>query len=185
MDVWEAIEKRRTIRVYKDIVPESMIYRIIRAGSKAASGGNSQPWEFIFIKDHNIIDAIAQQKYQMSLKLQKAGEEAAMRQKNVYNNASVVAICHKKGGLNNVAAWMAAENMALAATAEGYGCVMSTLGGEYKEAVHKLLDVPDSHELATVMVLGVPGEVIPVKREVGTDRLDSSWMHVNRFGSKS
>ena len=33
----------------------------------------------------------------------------------------------------NVTAWMAALNMALAATAEGLGSVMSTLVGKHKE----------------------------------------------------
>jgi len=184
MDVWEAIEKRRTVRVFKGGVTEAMLRRIIVAGSRSPSGGNSQPWEFIIVKEKSIVDGIAEQKYRMGLELQKAGQEAATRQRNVYRNSSVVAICNKKGGLNGVAAWMAAENMALAATGEGLACVMSTLGGEFKERVEKLLGVPDTHELATVFVVGVP-EAVPTKREVGVDRPDFSWLHVNRFGNPS
>ena len=182
MDVWEAIEKRRTVRVFKSGVPEPVLRRIIKAGSRAPSGGNSQPWEFIIVNDAGTVAAIAEQKYRMGLELQKTSEEAAMRQRNVYRNSRVVAICNKKGGLNGVAAWMAAENMALAATAEGLGCVMSTLGGEFKGRVESLLGVPGTHELATVFVVGVPDEV-PGKREVGVDRPDLSWLHKDRFGN--
>ncbi len=182
VDVWEAIEKRRTIRAFKEGVPEKLLRRIVLAGSMAPSGGNTQPWEFIIVNDSKIIEKIAEQKYAMSLNTLKMTEENAVRQRNVYQNSSVVAVCHKKGGMSNVAAWMAAENMALAATAEGIGCVMSTLGGEYKEAVQKLLGLPEAYELATVMVMGVP-QNIPRKRGGGVERPEFSWLHINTFGN--
>jgi nitroreductase len=47
MDVHEAIEKRRTIRTFKKEAAEEQLRRIILVGSKAPSGGNRQPWEFI------------------------------------------------------------------------------------------------------------------------------------------
>ncbi len=180
MDVWEAIEKRRTVRAFKKGVSEKLLRKIVLAGSRAPSGGNSQPWEFIIVNDPEIKDKIAEQKYQMNRKA--TTEEAAVRQRKAYQNSSVVAVCHKKGGLANVAAWMAALNMALAATAEGLGSVMSTFGGEHKEAVQKLLGLPKEYELATVMVMGVP-ESIPQKREGGVERADFSWLHINRFGN--
>ena len=49
MDVWEVIEKRRTVRAFKGPVPEQLLRRLILAGSRAPSGSNSQPWEFIII----------------------------------------------------------------------------------------------------------------------------------------
>jgi len=181
MDVWEAIEKRRTVRVFKGGVPEELLRKIVLAGAMAPSGGNSQPWEFIIVNDREIIDQIAEQKYQLTLK-RSSTEEAAIRQRNVYQNSSVVAVCHKKGGLASAAAWMAALNMALAAFAEGLGSVMSTLGGERKEAVEQILRLPKEYELATIMVIGVPVS-IPQKREGGAERPDFSWLHINRFGS--
>ncbi|MFC2005893.1 nitroreductase family protein [Chloroflexota bacterium] len=180
MDVWEAIEKRRTVRVFKGGVSEELLRRIILAGSRAPSGSNRQPWEFIIVNDPKIIDQIAAHKYQFNLKM-GATEEAAVRQRNVYQNSSVVAVCYKKGGLANVAAWMAALNMALAATAEGLRSVMSTLREEHKEAVENILGLPKEYELATVMVIGVPVS-IPQKREGGVERPDFSWLHINRFG---
>ncbi len=178
MDVWEAIEKRRTIRQFRGKVSQSMLRRLIKAGARAPSASNTQPWEFIIIEDQKIIDVIAEQKgKQEGL---RGGQRRVAIEKGLYVNSSVVAICIKKGGLSVAAAWTAAENIALAATGEGLGCVMSVFGGEHKAAAEKLLMIPDTHELATILCLGIP-ERIPEK--VGVDRPDFSWLHINTFGN--
>jgi nitroreductase len=178
MDVWEAIENRRTIRQFTGKVPEPMLRRLIWAGSRAPSASNSQPWEFIIVDDQKVIDGIAEQKGK--LEGLRGGPRRVAIEEGLYKNSSVVAICIRKGGLSTAAAWTAAENIALAAWAEGYGCVMSIFGGEHKTAVEELLAVPDTHELATVLALGVP-EGIPPK--VGADRPEFSWLHKNKFGN--
>ena len=178
MDVWEAIEKRRTIRQFKGKVPEPMLRRLIQAGARAPSASNSQPWEFIVVENQNIIDGIAEQKGKMEGL--RGGPRRVAIEKGLYQNSSVVAICIKKGGLSVAAAWTAAENIALAATTEGFGCVMSIFGGEFKSSVEKLLCIPDTHELATVLALGVPEKIPP---KVGVDRPDFSWLHINSFGN--
>ncbi|MFC2007012.1 nitroreductase family protein [Chloroflexota bacterium] len=180
MDVWEAIENRRSARAFIGAVPEELLRRIVRAGSKAPSGHNSQPWEFIIVNDPEIIDQIAEQKYLLSSK-GRPTDEIAVHQRNAYRNSSVVAICHKRGGFSHAAAWMAALNMALAAFSEGLASVMSTHQAEAKEAVEKILGLPDEYELATVLVIGVP-ESNPKEKE---ERPDFSWLHINRFGSSA
>jgi nitroreductase len=48
----ELVKKRRSTRAYKpDPVPDEYVDKIIEAARWAPSGGNSQPWEFIIIKD--------------------------------------------------------------------------------------------------------------------------------------
>ncbi len=178
MDVWEAIEKRRTIRQFTGKVPPPMLRRLIWAGSRAPSASNSQPWEFIIVEDQKVIDGIAEQKGK--LEGLRGGRNRVAIEMGLYRNSSVVAVCIKKGGLSTAAAWTAAENMALAATAEGLGCVMSVFGGEYKSAVEALLGLPDTHELATVLALGVPEKIPP---KVGVDRPDFSWLHIDKFGN--
>ena len=66
MDVYEAIEKRRTIRIYKRGASEKELRKIILAASKAPSGGNSQPWEFILIDDPKLSEQFAELKYQLN-----------------------------------------------------------------------------------------------------------------------
>ncbi|MHB1361527.1 MAG: nitroreductase family protein [Thermoleophilia bacterium] len=54
MDVFEAIETRRSHRAYKsDPVEPEKIDRILEAAHWAPSPANGQPWEFIIISDPN------------------------------------------------------------------------------------------------------------------------------------
>ena len=47
MELVEAIEKRRSIRKYKDkLVDEEVILKILKEATHAASGHNRQPWKF-------------------------------------------------------------------------------------------------------------------------------------------
>jgi hypothetical protein len=57
---------------------------------------------------------------------------------------------------------------------------MSIFGGEFKTAVETPLDVPETHELATVLALGVPERIPP---KVGVDRPEFSWLHFDKFGN--
>jgi nitroreductase len=212
MDVYEAIEKRRTVRVFKQGVSEEQLRKIILAGTKAPSGSNIQPWEFIVIDDPRIIEQIAEYKYQQTLKMiidqmvlddltiieqiyqqtlkKPLSRQGAMRQKDAYRNCTVIAVCNKKGhgigrkpwmNIENIAStWMCIENMALAATADGLGIVTSILREEHKVAVEKLLGIPEDYELATMVLIGVKGEVPGERRRV---RPAFSWLHKNRFGT--
>ncbi|MFH1169848.1 MAG: nitroreductase family protein [Chloroflexota bacterium] len=190
MDVYEAIEKRRTTRVFTGGVPEELLKKIILAGTRAPSAGNSQPWEFIIVAEPGMVDQIAEHKYQQNSKIspqrfgagttQEYVDARAMMQRKAYRNCSVVAVCHKKGQAEST--WMCIENMALAATAEGLGIVPSTFWGKHQEEVEKLLAIPDGYKLATVMLIGVQEGFPNTKYPDITRRPDFSWLHRNRFG---
>jgi nitroreductase len=50
-----AIETPRSVRSFKpDPVPKETIIRILREASMAASGSNTQPWEFVVIQDRDV-----------------------------------------------------------------------------------------------------------------------------------
>lgn len=56
----EIVRKRRNIRKFKpDPVPDEYIEKIIEAARWAQSGANAQPWEFIVVKDREVISKIA------------------------------------------------------------------------------------------------------------------------------
>ena len=84
MDVYEAIEKRRTIRIFKKGAAEDQLRRIVLAGTKAPSGGNRQSWEFILIDEREIIDQLAEIKYQLNRKFSPGPGES---QKDVEERA--------------------------------------------------------------------------------------------------
>ncbi|HZU88365.1 MAG TPA: nitroreductase family protein, partial [Stellaceae bacterium] len=54
-DVFEIMHTTRAMRRLKpDPVPDELIRKILAAGQAAASGGNSQRWRFLVIKDPEI-----------------------------------------------------------------------------------------------------------------------------------
>jgi len=216
MNVYEAIARRRTVRSFKQPITEEQLRKLLLAGAMAPSGSNVQPWEFIVIDDEKIIAQIAELKYLQSLKMtidamelndpkiiEKIHQQTlpgplpsqmALRQRNAYQNCTVVAVCNKKGhgigrkpwmNVENIAStWMCIENMALAATEDGLGMQISILREQYKISAENLLNIPEDYELATIVMFGIPTE-IPHKREMGATRPDFSWLHRNKFGCRS
>jgi nitroreductase len=182
MDIYGAMEKRRTIRIFKKRATEEQLRKVILAGSKAPSAGNRQSWEFIMIDDLEIIDQLGEIKYQLNKKFspgpgetQKEVEERALNQKKWFQNASVIAVCTRSGDVGT--GWLAVENMSLAVVAEGLGSNIITYWDEGKKEVEKILGLREDYELTCVLKIGVAEvEVTPPKR-----RPEFSWLHKNKF----
>ena len=52
MDFFELINKRRSVRKFKDTkVPESVMRKCLKASVLAANSSNLQPWEFYWVRD--------------------------------------------------------------------------------------------------------------------------------------
>jgi nitroreductase len=78
MNVSEAILKRTSIRKWKPLpVEKGKIERVLEAGRRAPSWGNTQPWRFIVVQDRAKIEELAK----------TAGGQAAV------SNAPVVIVC--------------------------------------------------------------------------------------------
>jgi nitroreductase len=185
MEVYEAIERRRTIRSFSKNASEEQLRKIISAGAKAPSGGNSQPWEFIIVDDPAIVEQLAELKYQLNRKFRprkgegrKEVEQRALNQKKSFQNASVVAVCCESEG--EPSAWLCIENMSLAAVAEGLGSGIVAYWDRKKRKGEKILGLPKDYELVAVMKIGMPEkEAAPPSR-----RPEFSWLHKNRFPDK-
>ncbi len=182
MELHEAIEKRRTIRIFKAGVTEAQLRKLLAAGAKAPSTRNKQSWEFIVVEDRARVDQIAELKYQYNRKFppgpgesQQEVEERALNQKRWFAHASVVAVCTQ--GSDVASAWLAVENISLTAVADGLGSGIIGFGGEEKKAVEKLLGLPAGYELVCVLKVGVPEG--PVAKPAM--RPEFSWLHTNSF----
>jgi 5,6-dimethylbenzimidazole synthase len=182
MDIYEAIEKRRTIRVYRKGTTEEQLRKIILAGTKAPSGGNSQPWEFIVIDDPKIIDLLGEIKFRLNRtftpqlgETQQTVEDRALFQKKSFENATIVAVCCSAEQAVN--GWLCIENMSLVAVAEGLGTGIVSYWGEAKKEAERTLGIPEKYELVCVLKIGVPGEVSGPRKM----RPESSWLHRNKF----
>ena len=54
-NIWEAMSTMRAMRRLKpDPVPDELINKILQAGQYAPSGGNTQRWRFLVVKDPEI-----------------------------------------------------------------------------------------------------------------------------------
>jgi nitroreductase len=60
MDVFKAIETRRSIRKYADRrIPDDLMRKILEAGRLAPSAANRQPWAVIVVRDRDMKKSIA------------------------------------------------------------------------------------------------------------------------------
>jgi nitroreductase len=187
MDLYEAIEKRRTIRVFNGPATEDQLKRIILAGTKAPSGMNSQPWEFVIVEDQLLIDKIADLKYTLTLKMappdadQDSFKQRASAQRDSFKNASIIAAFHKAG--QDASTWLAIENISLAAVAEGLGSGITFFAPEERSMITELLELPGNYDLAAVLKIGVPGEdgYSRENNPNGPRRPEFSWLHKNKY----
>ena len=191
MELYEAIEKRRTIRIYKKAASEDQLRRIILAGTKAPSAMNSQPWEFIVVDDPVVIDRLAELKYLLNRRNSpRKGEKpqdmetAALQQKESFRHVSIVGVCNKRYWERSV--WMCLENMSLAAVEEGLGSGIVLYWNEGKKEAERVLGLPPDYELTAVLKIGEPAEEGFSREEnpFAPRRPEFSWLHRNRFPSK-
>ena len=177
MDIFEAINTRRSIRKYKsDPVSEEDLQKVLEAAHWAPSWANTQCWRFIVVRDPGTKSAVAQ-----SLTKVKAGDDlldnAAV---GAINQAPVLVVicaergisgCHPDGSpatdkgdwlLFDVALCM--ENLTLAARGLGLGTVI--VGAFDALKVAEILEVPEGYCVVTMTPLGYPdqtGQVPPRK----------------------
>jgi nitroreductase len=143
MDALEAIRTRRSIRRYTgEKIPRADLEKIVDAARLAPTGNNKQPWDFIVVTDQAMIDRLKIASQWMD----KAGAIIA-----------VVMDPSSRWWVEDASA--AVENMLLASTALGYGaCWLEGYTLPREEEFKKLLDIPASKRLITLVPVGVPAE---------------------------
>ena len=144
MDVFDAIQKRKSVRSYEDKpVSKKTLVKILEAARVAPSAKNVQPWHFIVITDKRKREELSK----------------GIFAKWLHNAPAVIAAC---GDTKASPKWyavdtaLALENMILAATGEGLGtcCVGSFDEGDVK----KLLGIPESLRVVALLAVGYASE---------------------------
>ncbi|OGD55345.1 hypothetical protein A3K78_07015 [Candidatus Bathyarchaeota archaeon RBG_13_52_12] len=161
----EVLEKRRSIRKYKDTpIPKEKILKILEAARIAPSAGHRQPWHFVVVENKETIKKLAKQEW---------AAEAPVMIVGLADQAASPSWC-----INDIG--IACEHIVLAATNLGLGtCWMGQTGRE--DLVKGLLDVPDNFKVIAVIPLGVPDETPAPKERKSLDTI-VSW---EKYGSKS
>jgi nitroreductase len=176
MNVSEAIRKRCSVRQFSDgIIPDDYLCRILEAARWAPSPFNTQPWEFIIIKDKETLIAIS--KYaRYSGYLSDAPMAIAVIVPPINSKFSWV----ESIGEPRFAAAMAVQNMMLAAWEMGIGTCWVSIE---KDKVAEILDVPDTHFILTVMPLGYP-ETMPPEHDDKLRKKIEDLTSYEKYGRK-
>jgi nitroreductase len=60
MDVHQAVLTKRAVRQFRlDPLPEEVVYAILNAGRRSQSSKNSQPWQFIAIRNRQVLKSLS------------------------------------------------------------------------------------------------------------------------------
>lgn len=161
----EVLEKRRSIRKYKDAsVPKEKILKMLEAARIAPSASNRQPWHFIVIENKETIKKLAKAEW---------AAEAPLMIVGLADQAASPNWCSNDLGI-------AFEHLVLAATNLGLGaCWMGQTGRE--DLIKGLLGIPDNFKVVAVIPIGVPDETPKPKERKSLDAI-VSW---EKYGSKS
>lgn len=176
MELLEGINTLRSIRQFKpDRVPQDKINLILEAASKAASGSNTQPWEFIVVQDPKKKAALTKPMLETWMR-RIAGVGMSQRMKNVYDEATemlrntekVPAIIYccldldrvsKSEEVRYASILPAVQNLMLAAHALGLGTCLTVHGSTSTRGepeVKRILGIPDNIKIACMVYLGYP-----------------------------
>jgi len=170
MEALEAIQTRRSVRKYeKREINDETVKMLLSAAMSAPSAVNQQPWEFIVIKDREMLDAIP----------------AFSPFAGMAAHAPLgILICGDTRNLISPGFWVqdcaaATQNLLIAAHALGLGAVwtgvypMDLKDGRVTGFV-KLCQIPDGVVPLAFVVVGHPAET-PLKQ----NRFDPRRIHAN------
>ena len=152
MDLLEVMLKRRSIRKYTgEKISEDKIEKILQAGLLSFSGRNLDPWEFIVVKDREILKLLSKTKKAGSAMLSDA-------------DCAIVVV----GDMNKTDVWtedcsIAMTYMHMMAADQGVGscwiqCRLreSVDGQNSEEYVRSVLNIPDNYGVEAILSLGIP-----------------------------
>ena len=148
MDVYEAIQKRFSVRAYQDRpVAEGILRRVLDAGRLAPSGSNTQPWKFVVVRDAERRQALCK-----AAKDQAFVAQAPVVIGVVGTAPEKVMSCGIPGDPVNCA--IAIDHMTLAAVAEGLGTCW--IGHFDQDAARSALSVPPGAKIIELLPIGYP-----------------------------
>lgn len=145
MDTYKAIVSKRDVRHYTDQpIPDDVMSRILQAGRMAGSAKNLEVNRLIVVTDQATQDALA-----------LAGDFSSW----IGNSAAVVGFASPSEGTRLFDVGRQAQNMMLAAHAEGLASCPVTL--QHPEKARSAVGLPDDWDMLMVITLGWPIDEVP------------------------
>ena len=174
MDLLKIMKHRRSVRKYTgEKIDEEKLEQILTAALLAPSGRAARPWEFVVVRDKEMLE-----------KLSKAREHGA----EMLSGADCAVVVF--GDETKTDVWTedccnAMAHMYLMASALGVGCcwiqgrLRKTPEGILTEDyIRGLLAVPENYRLEAIMSLGMPAET-PAPYDL--DKLPYEKIHSEKF----
>lgn len=144
MDAYLAIVSKREVREYTDEpLAHDVLTRMLQAGRATGSAKNWQNWEFVVIRNRDVLDRVA---------------ETCSSPANLHRcHVAIAVVMHDNRRPEDGGRLM--QNIMLAGWAEGVGSCPNT--PVQREACNALLDLPVEAHVASILSLGYPAEPIP------------------------
>ena len=180
MSVMNAIQHRRSVRDYtSQTIGKKVIQTLLVAAVHAPTAMHEEPWSFAVIQDKKVLDRLSESAKKLVHTEAKGSDSDRSKHKlhmmdkpdfHVFYNAGTLIVIYSKiqGTFVVADCWLAAENLLLAAYAQGFGtCVIgfavSTLNTPEWKAE---LKIPAGMTAVVPMIVGVSaGETPPVPRK--------------------
>ena len=180
LSVMDAIQHRRSVRDFtSQIIEKNVIHALLDAAVHAPTAMHEEPWSFTVIQDKQVLDRLSESaKKLVRNEAQGSDSDRAKHTLHVvdkpdfhvfYNAGTLIVIYSKIQGPFVVAdCWLAAENLLLAAYAQGLGtCVIgfavSALNTPEWKAELKI--ATEMTAIAPMIVGGPTGATTPVPRQ--------------------
>ena len=140
MTPYEAIISKRDLRAYTDqTIPDDVMHRILQAGRMSGSAKNLEQNRLIVVTDQATQDALAE-----------AGDFASW----IGSSAAIVGFAVPAAELRLFDVGRQAQNMMVAAHADGVGSCPVTLG--HPDRARAAVGLPEDWEMPMVITLGYP-----------------------------
>lgn len=172
--LFEAMYTQRAIRQFKpDPVPDDVVHKLIEVATKAPSGGNSQPWRFLVIRDAESKRVIGEY-YKRAWDAAYGAQSTSTLQSRVRTSAAdlaehmhevpvLIMACVQHDGSPGTmgrgsSIFPAVQNLLLAARGLGLGSVITSLHKRYEQEIKELLGIPENVETAALLPIGYPAD---------------------------
>ncbi|MGA2382952.1 MAG: nitroreductase [Gemmatimonadales bacterium] len=168
MDAYDAIAARTSTRAFADRpVPRAVLERLLAAAVRAPNHKLTEPWRFAVLGRSNAVRfAEIKRAHRATRFADPASPEATKAIEKTYREALdtpvfVVVMCAVSDDPvrreeDYAATMMAAQNLLIAATAEGLGSYLRTGGMMDDAGVQELVRLPAGHRIVAVLSLGYP-----------------------------
>ncbi len=199
ISVIDAIHSLRSVRKFKpEPVKETVIKKTLRAASMAASGSNTQPWEFIVVQDARVKARLKETMLERWLERMRGAVGMSQKMRDVYDGATdmlrntekvpVLIYCclnldrmgSKSEEVRYGSIYPAVQNLLLAAHAFGLGTCLTVHGSTStrgESEVKQILGIPVNVKIVCLVYMGYPADKAGIPKRKPIER----YTHYDRW----